>query len=80
MVYVLMIAVDEKSFMTYQLRRGNSATIPSNLGIDSSSASLFLTNSTYSNRQADIATVTTALQAAHIKYRIFSSIVPLTSH
>jgi uncharacterized protein (TIGR02599 family) len=82
MVYVLMIAVDEKSFSTYQLRRGNLSTIPpsTDIGIDTSSASSFLTISNYTNRQADIATVTAALQAAHIKYRIYSSIVPLTAH
>ncbi len=80
MVYVLMIAVDEKSFTTYQLRRSNSSAIPTDLGVDSSSASSFLTVSNYTNRQNDIATVTNALQAAHIKYRIFSTVVPLTSH
>ena len=80
MIFVEMIAVDESSFNTYQLRRGNAAGVPTNLGVDSSTSSTLLTDATYTTRQADIATVTNALQAANIKYRVFTTIVPLTAH
>jgi uncharacterized protein (TIGR02599 family) len=80
MVFVEMIAVDETSFSTYQARRQNSSASPSDLGIDSSGSGSILTDATYTTRQSDIATVTNALEAAHLKYRIYSTIVPLTAH
>jgi uncharacterized protein (TIGR02599 family) len=83
MVQVLMIAVDEKSFYAYLVRQGNltTGTYPTNLGIDGPSANTtFLTNATYTQRLADILQVTTALNSNHIKYRIFSTIVPMTAH
>ena len=81
LVYVLMIAVDEKSFYAYQMQGGNSTTCPSNLGIDYPGGNAtFLTVSTYTQRQSDVTQVETALAANHIKYRVFSSIVPLTAH
>jgi uncharacterized protein (TIGR02599 family) len=79
MVFVEMIAVDETSFSAYQARRSNPSSVPSDLGIDSGSGSI-LTDATYSTRQSDIETVTNALQAAHLKYRTFSTIVPLSAH
>jgi uncharacterized protein (TIGR02599 family) len=81
MVYVLMIAVDETSFYRYQMQRGNSSSCPTNLGIDYPGGnSSFLTNATYTSRQSDIQQVESALAANHIKYRVFSSIVVLSSH
>ena len=83
MVQVLMIAVDEKSFYTYLVSQGNltAGTYPTNLGIDGPSANpTFLTDATYTQRLADVAQVTTALTTHHIKYRIFSTIVPIAAH
>ncbi len=87
MVYVLMIAVDENSFARYQAIRGATAmsAVPTDLGIDSPSTNpTFLTVSTYAVRQGgttgDIPKVVTALNAHHIRYRIFSTAVPLTAH
>jgi uncharacterized protein (TIGR02599 family) len=81
MVYVLMIAVDESSFYRYQMARANSSTCPSDLGVDNPGGNPgFLTNATYTSRQADIQAVESDLAAKHIKYRVFSSIVVLSSH
>lgn len=83
MVYVMMVAVDENSFSRYQALRGTASmsAAPSNLALDSPGANQsFLTTSTYSARQNDISNLVTALNANHIRYRIFSTSVTLTSH
>ena len=78
LVYVLMIAVDEKSFSAYEARAGNTGTIPTDLGIDPATGTPLFVDAT--KLQSDIGTVTSALQSKHIKYRVFSSIIPLTAH
>ena len=72
MLYVMMIAVEEKSFARYQAMAG---TTPPNLGLVG-----ILTNSSYATRQSDVANVTTQLTNNKIGYRIFSIAVPLGAH
>ena len=73
MVYIMMIAVDEASFVRYQAINGTA--MPTNLGLSG-----ILTNAAYTNRQQDVAQVTNALTAAKINYRIFSIAIPLGAH
>ena len=87
MVYVLMIAVDEKSFSRYEASRSSPTTCPpySDLGLDDSvgGGSTFLTNATYANRwgtTGDLTNVENDLTAKHIKYRVFSIALPLTAN
>ncbi len=75
-VYLLMIAVDEKSFSRYETgyMAAHSTLAPSSdLGLTN-----ILTNAFYANRLADVSQVTNALIARNIQYRIFSVSVPLT--
>jgi uncharacterized protein (TIGR02599 family) len=89
MVYIMMIAVDEKSFARYEAGRASPSTDPSSdLGVSGagSEGTGFLTNSAYQYRMGttsnpnsgDIYQVTTALANHHISYRIFTAAVSLT--
>ena len=73
MVYIMMIAVDEPSFVRYQAANGTAT--PTNLGLGG-----ILTNASYAQRQLDVAQVTNALMAARISYRVFSIAIPLSAH
>ena len=81
LVYVLMVAVDEKSFARFQ---GSSITYPGTaamLGLDN----ILNADSSYAKRlgttttpKGDVINVTAKLAANHIDYRIFTAAVPLT--
>lgn len=80
MVYVMMIAVDEKSFARYQ---GGSTTYPGDstrLGLDG----MLATDSSYTARMGtgnppgEVTSLTARLAASHIDYRIFTAAIPLT--
>ena len=74
LVYVLMVAVGEKSFSRYQ---AGSATYPTGLGLDG----ILAADSSYSARMGpngEVTNLTAKLTALHIDYRIFTAAVPLT--
>jgi uncharacterized protein (TIGR02599 family) len=94
MVYVMMIAVDEKSFARYEAGRTSPTDDPSGdlLGTSTAAGSAgyegtgFLTNSQYQYRMGttanpksgDIYQVTSALTSHNISYRIFTAAVSLS--
>lgn len=71
-VYLMMIAVDEKSFARYL---GAATAAPTDLGL-----AQILVNPTYDQRQRDIKQVTDALTSHKIGYRIFTLAIPLGAH
>lgn len=73
LVYVLMIAVDDKSFARYATSISDPANSFPDLGQVGS-----LKDASYTTRAADVKTVTDKLIAARIGYRIFSAAVPLS--
>jgi hypothetical protein len=88
-VWVMMIAADEKTFARYEKGRTNPSADPSSdLGISSTSnGGTFLTNASYTSRMVgsgtqpgDVPSVTTALANHGINYRIYTAAVPLTAH
>ena len=87
-VWVMMIAVDEKTFSRYESGRTNPSADPStDLGISpASNGGTFLTNASYTYRMGsasqtgDVPSVITALTTHHINYRIYTAAVPLTAH
>jgi uncharacterized protein (TIGR02599 family) len=92
MVYIMMIAVDEKSFARYQAGRpaASAATDPTSSllgsGVTGSEGMGFLTNAAYQYRigtpasPGDVTLFTNALTAHGINYRIFTAGVPLTGN
>ncbi len=83
LVYVMMIAVDEKSFNRYQTPKGS--TYPGTAATGGLNLDGILTDASYTGRwgngtttHGDIGLVTAALKAAKIDYRIFTAAVPLT--
>ena len=73
LVYVMMIAVDDQSFARYAATAGTGA--PTDLGLAG-----ILTNPSYTQRTADVKTVTDLLTSKKINYRVFSIAVPLSAH
>ena len=83
MVYIMMITADEKSFARYEASRADKTADPSSdLGLTN-----ILADASYTGRMGtpgsnppngDVNTVTRALAAHHIDYRVFTASVPLT--
>ena len=83
MVYIMMITADEKSFSQYEAGRADKTANPSSdFGLTN-----ILNDASYTARMGtpasnpptgDVNTVTRALAAHHIDYRIFTASVPLT--
>ncbi len=76
MVRVVMVAVDEPSFLRYQAGRANGGSAPpsADLGLLN-----ILTDAAYAARAADLATVTNALAARKITYRAFSKSILMSA-
>ena len=72
MVYLVMIAVDERSFSRYI---GTGTAAPIDLGLAG-----ILVDPSYDRRQSDIKQVTDALTSHKIGYRTFSIAIPLAAH
>lgn len=78
LVYVLMVAVDEKSFARYLAQTGSTAYPGTALGLDN----ILNSDSSYDKRlgpvNGDVTKVTAKLAGLHIDYRIFTAAIPLT--
>ena len=75
LVWVMMIAVDEKSFARYQATQGTN--YPAALTMLQNG---ILTKADYTDRMQDVTSVTNALRANNIAYRVFTTAVPLSAH